>query len=60
MYFKAIGGSGIIFACEAYIKVPIKAESALLGNEEILPYEKIISILTVRPPYFPIVQFHEK
>ena len=29
-----IGGSGVIFACEAYIKVPIIAVSTFLQNED--------------------------
>ena len=57
---EAIGGSGVIFACEAYIKVTIAAESKLFQNEDILSYEKNISIWSFGPPYFPIVKVYEK
>ena len=42
---KAIGGgwSGVIFACGIEMKVPISGVSTLLGNEDILPYEKNIA-----------------
>ena len=51
---KTIGGVGVIFACEAYKKVPIKAESMLFTKW------RYITIWIFRHPYFPVVKFHKK
>ena len=59
---KAVGGgwSGVIFACEAYIKVPNAAESMLFKEWRCLVAREKYCNLNFQGPYFPTVKFHEK
>ena len=57
---EAIGWSGVIFACDVQMKVPIARVSTLFTERRYLAVQGKYDNLIFGLLYFPIVKFHAK